>query len=153
TAFKAGDTLKIEPKSIAAKDWPDFGTKQVRQALVDAGLFEAEADSLLKIWNKGLLEADGVTAFHILPVEEYDRMLPLDIMPAPAAKPVRVGIALHPHIEIEPVLADRVGALIKLLDSEDFDKRTAASKELLEIGPLAITHLREELKKKPSLEV
>jgi hypothetical protein len=153
TQLKAGATIKIEPKRIAAKDWPAAGLKQVKQALRDAGLFEAEADSLLKIWSKGLLEADGVTAFHILPIEEYDRMLPLSVLPAPPTKPVRVGIALHPHVEIEPVLSARAGELIKALDSEDFEKRAAASKELLEIGPLAIALMRDELKKKPALEV
>ena len=65
------------------------GLRQVRQALLDAGLFAAEADSLLKIWQKRLLEAEGVTVFHLLPVAEYDRLLPLSILPAPATRPVR----------------------------------------------------------------
>jgi hypothetical protein len=150
--LKAGATLKVEPKLIAAKDWPEEGMTQFRRALLSAGLFDAEADSLLKIWRELLLEADGVTAFHILPVEEYDRMLPLEITPAPAVKPVRVGIALHPHIEIEPKLSERVGMLIRQLDAEEFDTRAAASKELLEIGPVAVSLLRETLSKKPSLE-
>jgi hypothetical protein len=73
--------------------------------------------------------------------------LPLDIQPAPAIRPTRVGIALHPHVEIEPVLAERVGELIRQLDSSSFEKRRAADKTLLEIGPLAISLLRAELKK------
>jgi hypothetical protein len=106
-----------------------------------------EADALLKIWYKRLFQAEGVTAFHILPGAEYDRMLPLAITPEPAAKPVRVGIALHPHVEIEPVLTEHVGALIRQLDSPRFVQRQAADKALLEIGPLAIAMLRAELKK------
>jgi hypothetical protein len=62
-AFKGGTSLTIEPKAIAAADWPAVGTKRVRQALLDAGLFEVEADSLLKIWHKRLLEAEGITVF------------------------------------------------------------------------------------------
>jgi RNA polymerase sigma factor (sigma-70 family) len=151
--LKAGTTLKIEPKAIAPDQWPAVGHKQVRQALLEAGLFEAEADALLKIWQTRFLEAEGVTVFHILPAREYDRMLPLDVMPAPALKPVRVGIALHPHVEIEPVLAEQVGALIRQLDDPKFQKRAAASKALLEIGPLAIALLRAELKKDPTLEM
>jgi hypothetical protein len=151
--FKAGAALKIEPRMIAPNDWPARGRKEVRQALMDAGLFAAEADALLKIWQARLLEADGVTVFHLLPAREYDRMLPLDILPAPATKPVRVGIALHAHVEIEPVLSARVGALIRQLDDPTFRKRAAASKALLEIGPLAIGMLRAELKKGPSLEM
>lgn len=150
--FKAGTTLKVEPK-VMEQDWPGAGLRQVRLALLDAGLYAAEADSLLKIWRKRLLEAEGVTAFHILPAAEYERMLPLDVMPAPATKPVRVGIALHPHVEIEPNRVVRVTALIRQLNDERFAKRDAASKELLEIGPLAIALLRAELLQQPPLEM
>jgi hypothetical protein len=151
--FKAGATLTIEPRKIAPGDWPAVGKKQVRQALLDAGLFGAEADALLKIWQTRLLEAAGVTVFHILPAGEYDRMLPLDILPAPATKPVRVGIALHPHVEVEPERAEQVGALIRQLDDPKFQTRDVASKALLEIGPLAIAMLRAELQKAPPLEM
>jgi len=150
--FKADTGMKIELRPIPVEDWPEVGMTKVRQALLDAGLFEPEADSLLKIWAKRLLQSDGVTAFHILPVSEYDRMLPLDVSPAPHARPVRVGIALHPHVEIEPVLAENVAALIRQLDSPNFEKRLAADKALLEIGPMAITMLRAELKKRVTVE-
>ena len=150
--FKAGTSVKIELRPIHAEDWPSVGQKQVRQALLDAGLFEPEADSLLKIWEKRLFQADGVTAFHVLPMSEYDRMLPIEITPAPAARPVRVGIAVHPHVEIEPALAETVAALIRQLDSNQFEKRLAADKALHEIGPLAIAILRAELKKGVPLE-
>ena len=147
-SLKAGSSLKIEPRPIDPKDWPATGVKQVRQALLDAGLFEAEADALLKIWDKRLLQADGVTAFHILPAAEYDRMLPIEIsLPEPAPRPVRVGIALHPHLEIEPSLVERIGALVRQLDSPQADKRLAADKELLELGPLAIATLKSELRR------
>jgi hypothetical protein len=151
--FKAGTSLKIDLRPIDAKDWPLTGMRQTRQALLDAGLFEAEAESLLKIWDKGLFQAEGVTAFHILPPAEYDRMLPLSILPTPVTRPVRVGIALHPHIEIEPVLAERIGMLIRQLDSPQANKRLAADKALLELGPLAITLLQAELKKGPPEEM
>src|SRR5262249_21372634 len=151
--LKAGAALKIDLPQIVAEDWPFVGAKQVRQALLSAGLFEAESDSLLKIWTKGLLQADGVTVFHILPVSEYDRMLPLEITPAPAARPVRVGIALHPHVEIEPVLTEHVGGLVRQLNSERFEKRVAADKALGEIGPIAISMLQAELAKTPTVEM
>src|SRR5262249_9420162 len=113
----------------------------------------AEADALLKIWHRRLLEADGVTVFHILPPEEYDRMLPLQVLPAPAERPVRVGIALHPHMEIEPELEGRVAALIRRLADPKVGGRAAAGRGLLEIGPLAIAQLRAELAKGPPLEM
>ena len=152
--LKAGTSMKIELKPIDAEDWPSVGLKQVRQALLGAGLFEPEADSLLKLWDKQFLQSDGVTAFHLLPTSEYDRMLPLEIRPAPPTRPVRVGIALHPHVEIEPGNSNRkpVALLIRQLDSPQFEKRAAADKALSEIGPLAIALLRAELKKGGTLE-
>jgi hypothetical protein len=151
--FKAGTARAIEPARIAAADWPAAGVKAVRQALLDAGLFAAEADALLAIWQKRLLEAEGVTVFHILPADEYRRMLPLIVLPEPATRPVRVGIALHPHMEVEPTLAVQVAALLRQLDDDDFARRDAASQALLEIGPLAIAQLRAELQKALPLEM
>jgi hypothetical protein len=50
-------------------------------------------------------------------------------------------------------LVARVTLLIRQLDDKKFEARAAASKELLEIGPMAIAMLRAELKKGPPLEV
>jgi len=150
--FKSGTSLTVEFKRVVESAWPATGRKQLRQALVDVGLFEAEADSFLTIWQKRLLEVEGVTVFHILPAAEYDRQLPLRITPPPAAPPIRIGIALHPHVEIEPERRTLVAGLIRDLGDDKFEKRNAASKKLSELGPLAVAGLRAELGKKPPLE-
>jgi len=150
--IRAGAIMKVVPARIPAPDWPAAGLKQVRQSLLNAGLFAPEADGLLAIWAKRFFEANGLTVFHVLPAAEYDRMLPLSILPVPAGAPLRVGIALHPHMEFEPDLAARVAPLIRQLDDKDFKMRAAATATLLEIGPLAISLLRTELQKPLSLE-
>ncbi len=151
-AFEAGTTLTMQWRKVPSESWPQAGLNPVKKSLVDAGLFEAESDALLKIWLSDLFEADGITLFYILPQDEYDRMLPLTITPALAGKPTRVGIALHPHVEREPELAARVEALLPDLDDPSFVKRAAASKALLEIGPFAARVLRGELSQSPSAE-
>jgi hypothetical protein len=151
-AFQAGATRTVRLRQIPSESWPQIGLKQIKQALLDAGLFEPESDAFLKIWRSGLLEVDGLTVFYFLPQDEYDRMLPLKIVPAPVGKPVRVGVALHPHMEIEPELAVRVGALLRKLDDASFEKRVAAGKALVEIGPFAIGMLDSELGRNPSPE-
>ncbi len=148
--FRAGQARVVTPQRVA--DWPAAGVKAVRQALCDAGLFGPEADALLTIWQKRLFEAEGVTAFHLLPAAEYDRMLPLIVLPAPPRRPVRVGIAVHPHLEIEPDLTTRIATLIGRLGDEDFETRAAAGAALAEIGPLAMGQLRAELQKTIPLE-
>jgi hypothetical protein len=121
--------------------------------LLDAGLFEAEADSLLKIWQKEFFETDGLTLFYLIPQVEYDRMLPLEVCPRPTAAPVRVGIALHPHFENGPKVRERVAALVKQLDAKDFATRDAATRALEQMGPWAVPQLEEAMAEKPSLEV
>lgn len=123
-----------------------------RQALLGKGLYAAEADSILKIWRREFFDADGLTAFWLLPQTEYDRMLPLELTPAPASRPIRVGIAHHPRFEMGPLARERVAQLIRQLDSNRFAVRDAANRQLEELGPWAVPQIREALAKKPPLE-
>jgi hypothetical protein len=91
--LRPSTSLTVELLDVSKEDWPDTGIKQVKQALLEAGLFECECDALLKIWRTGFFEAEGVTVFYLLPQYEYERMLALEIVPKPAGKPRRVGIA------------------------------------------------------------
>jgi WD40 repeat protein len=52
-----------------------------------------------------------------------------------------------------PVDAERLGRLIADLDSEEFDKREEASRELSKLGEAADAALRTALSRKPSLEM
>jgi hypothetical protein len=115
--------------------------RSVRVDLLHAGLFEAEADSLLKIWHQGLFENKGVVAFYVLPSAQYERMLPMEVDPTPAHAPVRVGIAFHPNLEADPEISQRMAPLIRQLDDVDYHKRDQAMKTIVDIGPDAIRPL------------
>jgi hypothetical protein len=104
--------------------------------LEGAGLFKQEAESLFSIWRAAFVEAPGITAFHVLPREEYDRMLKLNISPTPG-RIVRVGIALYPRMEAEPELASQADDLIGKLGSETETERQAAAAALQSMGPVA----------------
>jgi hypothetical protein len=106
--------------------------------LTAAGLFEDEARSLVDVRRQDLFERPGLHLFYRLPQEEYDRKMPLTLTP-PAEKVVRVGLIMQPHLE--PDLAQRVRALVKRLDDDDFEAREAAEKQLRDIGPAALVHL------------
>jgi hypothetical protein len=54
---------------------------------------------------------------------------------------VRVGLVLHPHCELD--FADRVAALAKGLDDDEFDTRKRTQKRLEEMGRAAFAHLRK----------
>jgi len=147
----AGEERAVRLLPVPAAEWPMPAAEQLRKALVVAGLTEPEAKAVLRIWDSGFFHAPGVTAFYLLPQSEYDRMLPLEIMPRPK-RIVRVGIALHPMFAIEPALGERAERLIAQLDDPDAARRESASKELAQLGPIAWRLLREALKKNPSAQ-
>lgn len=115
----------------------DAGEEVHEIILLECGLFEAEADSLLKIWHKGFLENPGIVAIHLLPRSEYDAMLVLDVAPKPATPPTRVGIAFHPNFDAEPAITARVKEWITQLDADDFKTREEAIRQLRSVGPSA----------------
>jgi hypothetical protein len=152
-SLKAGEERKLEVRPLDGDAGVRKLADEVRGALVAAGLFDAEADALLKVWRKGLFESPGAVAFYLLPRAEYDRMLPLTVKPAPAKGPVRVGLAYHPNFEANPAIEKRVAELIRQLDDGSYREREAAKKALIEAGPTALRALREAAEKTDSEEV
>jgi len=140
----AGVTAEVKPQPVAGK-WPAVGQAALHHALVKAGLYRPEAQTLGRIWQKGFFGRPGVTAFYLLPRAEYDRMIKLEIHPNPA-EVVRVGVALHSHLDVEPTLAKKARARIAELDDPDPGTRERATKALTELGPLAYRLVEEALK-------
>jgi hypothetical protein len=149
----AGEERRVDSRRVQGAAGMREVAGEVRAALVAAGLFGPEADAMLKIWHKGLFESPGAVAFYLLPRAEYDRMLPLTVKPAPAAGPVRVGLAYHPNFEANPAIERRVAELIRQLDDGNYREREAAKKALIETGPIALRALREASEKTDSEEV
>jgi hypothetical protein len=112
--------------------------KELAKRLAAAGLNKDEADALVKVWEEGIFNQDGLTLFYRVPQAVYEKWLPLKAEPAPS-KTVRVGLVLHRHLE--PELDARVEALIKKLGSEKFEDRSEAEKALLKLGGAAFPML------------
>ncbi len=148
----AGAERAIEFQTVERKSWPSRGIDQVQDSLRQAGLFEAEATALIKLWSDKFFNASGLTAFYLLPKSEYDRMLPVKVTPTPEGI-VRVGVAHHAHLEEEPAMRRRATELIEQLDADNFRARQSASRQLVELGPAAFQILRETAKKTDSLEI
>ncbi|MBI5723224.1 MAG: hypothetical protein HZA50_04650 [Planctomycetes bacterium] len=152
---EAGKETKVALDEIPVKDWPAAAVGKVREALLKGGLFEAEADSMLKIWEKGFFEHEGVTAFYILPRAEYDRFLPLKIEPEPG-EIVRVGVALHPQMKTAAQMQEfknEVKELIGKLESNAVAVHQPAILSLLEMGPDIIPFIRKTIETNPSHEI
>jgi hypothetical protein len=135
---------------LGSKEWPEAGLVTLTKQLTDVGLFEDEAKSLVELWKKDFFQADGLTLFFRLPQEEYEKLLPMTLKPRPE-KLIRVGLVLHAHCE--PDFPDRVAAIAKDLDDDDFDTRERAQKRLEDMGRAAFVHLRRLREKVKSAEM
>jgi len=70
----------------------------------------------------------------------------------PFAKPTRVGVALHTHLELDPTQTQTLDALVRQLDETSYERRSAATEALERIGPPALAALRAALKQNLSQE-
>jgi hypothetical protein len=73
--------VSIEPPALTAD-----GTKlrsELARELIAAGLYEKEAAAMIDTWRDSWFE-EGSRVFYVVPRAEVDRVLPLQIQPAPA---------------------------------------------------------------------
>ena len=85
--------------------------RDLKQTLVAAGLYEKEAEAMIKTWRTSWFE-EGVRVFYVLPRETTDTVLPIDIDPKPA-RMVRVLVGRAEVItpEMEKSLQRQVSTL------------------------------------------
>ena len=57
--------------------------RDLKRALITAGLYEKEADAMIKTWRNSWFE-DGLRVFYVLPRKRTDEVLPISIQPQPS---------------------------------------------------------------------
>ena len=90
------------PTPLPHGAWPARGKEAVQRVarmLVEAGMTNAEAAAFVAACHQPLLGGDGLRAVVRLSAEEYQRLCPLQIHPAPT-RSVRVGIVITSVIEL-----------------------------------------------------
>src|SRR5436305_2198110 len=99
----------------------------VVQALVSDGLFDKEARAMVKTWKSSWFGEQGTRIFYCLPQADTDRLLPLQLSPAPKEM-VRVMIG---RLEtLTPEQERRIETLVAQLGAADPADRDRASGEL-----------------------
>jgi hypothetical protein len=104
--------------------------RELKSMLVAEGLFEKEADTMLRTWDDSWFEP-GLRVFYILPRESTDKILPLTISPEPQKlERVLVGRAeiITPEME-----RDLTTQIVRLTDRSASVRRTARS-EIFKYG-------------------
>src|SRR4030095_7080605 len=104
--------------------------EEIKSMLISQGLFEKEADAMLKTWRDSWFE-EGLRFFYIMPPKTTDAILPIAIDPKPSEL-VRVLVG---RIElITPEIEMNVTNQIMKLASPSKTERVAALKAINKYG-------------------
>jgi hypothetical protein len=104
--------------------------KQLRQALIDSGLYDKEADAMIKTWRNSWFEA-GMRVFYILPRAATDVVLPITIDPKPDEL-VRVLVGRTEIIT--PEMQKSVKEQVRLLNDSSPKVRSEAAASIRKYG-------------------
>ena len=104
--------------------------KQLRQALIGAGLYDKEADAMIKTWRNSWFEA-GMRVFYLLPRSATDAVLPITIDPKPDEL-VRVLVGRTEIIT--PEMQKSVKEQVRLLNDPSPKVRSEAAASIKKYG-------------------
>ena len=102
--LKAGQRVVLGETDLAVYDgeFPELVYDSMKAGLISQGLLESEASAMIQTWWTSYFESDGLRVFWVLPQATTDRILPLEVQPAPE-KIVRVLVGrsevLRPRTE------------------------------------------------------
>jgi hypothetical protein len=108
----------------------DAVIKELRQALVSAGLYDKEADAMIKTWRNSWFEA-GMRVFYILPRPATDVVLPITIDPRPDEL---VRVLVGRTEVITPEMEKSVKAQVSLLNDPSPKVRVDAAASIKKYG-------------------
>ena len=99
----AGSQSEIrEEDFVETERWQKAVYQEMANGLSETGLNEKEVNSMLQTWWHSYFEKPGLRVFWIVPNDETERILPLQVSPAPE-KQVRVLVGrsevLRPRFE------------------------------------------------------
>ena len=104
--------------------------RDLKQALVSSGLYEKEADAMIKTWRNSWFE-EGIRVFYILPRGTTDRTLPLNLDPQPAEL---VRVLVGRTEVITPEMEKAVKQHLKMLNNSSPRIREQARLEIQKLG-------------------
>ncbi len=111
-----------------------------KKNLAATGLAPTDYDLIISLLSKHALDAKRLTVVYRMDESELNGLLPLEVTPLPK-KQLRVGLVIVRNMD--PSVGEEVDRLIAQLRDPDWSKRTAAHKQLAEIGIAAKPKLEQ----------
>src|SRR6266478_958692 len=102
----------------------------LKQTLVSSGLYEREAEAMLKTWRDSWFE-EGLRVFYVLPRETTDTVLPINIDPKPAQL---VRVLVGRAEVITPEMEKSVQQRVRLLNDSSPKVRAEAAVAIQKYG-------------------
>lgn len=137
-------------KEVPVAELAARGRSAMIELLVSAGLYRKEAEGMMGFWTEEWFAREGTRILWLMPRNEIDRDLPLEISPTPA-ETVRVMASC---LEIvTPGMERELSRMVKGLASEDYGTREKAQADLAALGRLAEPMLRQAAKASEDPEV
>ncbi len=128
----AGSTLSLRQSSVESTT-QELG-EAVVAALLETGLYEKEARSMVKTWQSSWFGEEGTRLFYVLPQTLTDEILPLTVSPPPD-EVVRVLVG---RMEVlTPEQADRIGAALADMGTCTSAQAEPLHSELARLGRFA----------------
>lgn len=131
-----------------ASDAPSVGAMVERlipaleEKLVAAGLYPKEATAMARTWERSYFHTEGLRVLYVVPRALTDRILPLEITPAPSSL-VRVLVG-----RLECLTPEREAAVeqaLRDLRAKDPELRRLAQERLDRLGRFLEPHLRRAM--------
>ena len=122
---------------------------ELKQVLVAGGLYEREAEAMIKTWRDSWFE-EGLRVFYLLPRRTTDEILPVTIEPRPAEL---VRVLVGRAEVITPEMEKHVQQQIGLLRDPSPQARDAARKAIKKYGRFAEPILKRLLAQETDAEV
>ncbi|MEM9415220.1 MAG: hypothetical protein AAGA29_07075 [Planctomycetota bacterium] len=119
---------------------PNQPLAPILEALRQRGYPETQIDTAAAILREAAFGDASMSLIYLVNEESLDAILPLTVEPAPASLH-RVGIVIVNNVE--PDIAGTVGELIQQLGADDWARRNAAQRALIEMDRAAIEVVRE----------
>ncbi len=126
-------------KSLPLDQGVPLVKKAVARALVEAGLYEKEAQAMVNTWERSYFRTEGLRMLYLLPRPTVDATIPIKIQPAPDQL-VRVMVG---RIEVlTPEREQQIEKYISQLGSSNFRSRQEATDGLARLGRIGEPALR-----------
>jgi hypothetical protein len=102
--FKALDSLEAGSETVATLPETTNSSTElglvIEKGLIAAGLYEREAQAMVKTWDHAWFREEGARILYILPRTRTDELLPLSVTPQPSES-VRVIVGRHDFLTPE----------------------------------------------------